>query len=47
MLGSHPIKYRHRLGFSQQEVAKMAGIYASDLSKMEREEKSLLVQKLS
>ncbi len=33
------LTYRHRLGLSQQEVATMAGIYASDLSKMERGKK--------
>ena len=33
------LTYRHRLGLSQQEVAKMAGMYASDLSKVERGKK--------
>jgi len=33
------LTYRHRLGLSQQEVATMGNIYASDLSKMERGKK--------
>src|SRR5690348_14139314 len=33
------LSHRRRLGLSQQDVATMAGIYASDLSKMERGKK--------
>lgn len=37
--GQQLLTYRRRLYLSQQEVAKMVGIYASDLSKIERGEK--------